>query len=137
MTTDWQALGKQILFNCTNRIPITLVRGKGSRIWDDKDKEYVDFVGGWAVCSLGHCHPVIIEAVEKQSKILIQSSQLYYMIPMLQIAELLVKNSCMNRVFMCSSGLEANEGAVKLARRYGKLKLNGAYEVITALPAHL
>ncbi|HXX59489.1 MAG TPA: aspartate aminotransferase family protein [Dehalococcoidales bacterium] len=133
MTTDWQALGKKILFNCTNRIPVTLARGKGSRIWDDKDKEYIDFVGGWAVCSLGHCHPVIVEAVGKQSKILVQSSQLYYMIPMLQIADSLVKNSCMNRVFMCNSGLEANEGAVKLARRYGKLKLNGAYEVITAL----
>jgi acetylornithine/N-succinyldiaminopimelate aminotransferase len=130
--TDWQALGKTLLFNCVDRIPVTLARGQGSRVWDDNNKEYIDFVGGWAVCSLGHCHPVIINALAEQAKTIIQTSHIYYTIPYIELAELLVKNSCLDRVFMCNSGLEANEGAVKLARRYGKLKLNGAYEVITA-----
>ncbi len=130
--TDWQALGKELLFNCIERIPVTIERGQASRVWDDKGKEYIDFVGGWAVCVLGHCHPVIVAALTEQAKTLIQTSHIYYTIPYIKLAELLVKNSCLDRVFMCNSGLEANEGAVKLARRYGKLKLNGAYEVITA-----
>jgi acetylornithine/N-succinyldiaminopimelate aminotransferase len=130
--TDWQALGKRLLFNCVDRIPVTIARGQGSRVWDDNDKEYIDFVGGWAVCSLGHCHPVIIDALTEQAQTIIQTSHIYYTIPYIKLAELLVKNSCLDRVFMCNSGLEANEGAVKLARRYGKLKLNGAYETITA-----
>ncbi|MDD5191167.1 MAG: aspartate aminotransferase family protein [Dehalococcoidales bacterium] len=129
---DWQARGNDILFNCIKRIPVTIARGQGVRVWDDKDNEYIDFVGGWAVCVLGHCHPVMLKAINKQAKTLIQTSHIYYTKPYIELAELLVKNSCLDRVFMCNSGLEANEGAVKLARRYGKLKLNGAYEVITA-----
>jgi predicted acetylornithine/succinylornithine family transaminase len=111
---------------------VTIVKGKGARVWDDKGKEYLDFVGGLAVNCLGHCHPVVVNAVKKQAGTLMQTSLWYYSIPMLQLAELLVKNSCLERAFICNSGLEANEGAVKLARRYGALKLNGAYEVITA-----
>jgi len=130
--TDWQALGKKLLFNCIDRIPVTIARGQASRVWDDQGKEYIDLVGGWAVCVLGHCHPVIVDALTEQAKTLIQTSHIYYTIPYIKLAELLVKNSCLDRVFMCNSGLEANEGAVKLARRYGKLKLDGAYEVITA-----
>ncbi len=130
--TDWQKRGNKVLFNVVKRIPVTLVRGQGVRVWDDKDNEYIDFVGGWAVCVLGHCHPVMLKAINKQAKTLIQSSPIYYTLPYIKLAELLVKNSCLDRVFMGNSGLEANEGAVKLARRYGKLKLNGAYEVITA-----
>jgi predicted acetylornithine/succinylornithine family transaminase len=130
--TDWQELGKKVLFDCTERIPVTLVRGKSSRLRDDNDRDYIDFVGGWAVCCLGHCHPVVTRALTEQAKTLVQMSQIYYTIPNVKLSELLVRNSCMNRVFLCNSGLEANEGAVKLARRYGKLKLNGAYEVITA-----
>lgn len=114
-----------------NRVPVTLVRGSGALVWDEEGKEYLDFVGGWAVTSLGHCHPVVVEALEKQARTLIQASNQFYTIPQIQLAELLVENSCLNRVFFCNSGAEANEGAVKLARRYGKLKLNGAYEVIT------
>ena len=130
--TDWQELAKKYLFNYLERIPVTIERGNGVRVWDDKDKEYIDFVGGWAVCALGHCHPVIVNALNEQARTLIQTSGIYYTIPQIKLAELLAKNSCLDRVFMCNSGLEANEGAVKLARRYGKLKLNGAYEVITA-----
>jgi len=130
--TDWQTRGDKVLFNVVKRIPVTVTRGQGVKVWDDKDKEYIDFVGGWAVCVLGHCHPVMVKALEKQAKTLIQTSHIYYTLPYIKLAELLVKNSCFDRVFMGNSGLEANEGAVKLARRYGKLKLNGAYEVITA-----
>jgi acetylornithine/N-succinyldiaminopimelate aminotransferase len=115
------------------RVPVVLVKGKGARVWDENDKEYLDFVGGWAVNCLGHTHPAVVDALTEQAKKLIHTSNQFYTIPQLQLAELLVKNSCFNRVFFGNSGLEANEGAVKLARRYGKLKLNGAYEVITAL----
>ncbi|MDP2919231.1 MAG: aminotransferase class III-fold pyridoxal phosphate-dependent enzyme, partial [Dehalococcoidia bacterium] len=65
--TDWQTLGKKLLFNCIERIPLTIARGEGVRVWDDKGKEYYDFVGGWAVCALGHCHPVIVDALAEQA----------------------------------------------------------------------
>lgn len=113
------------------RNPVTLVRGKGVKVWDDKGKEYLDFVDGIAVNSLGHCHPVLVNALVKQARTLTQVSNLYYTIPQLQLAELLVKSSCLDRVFLANSGAEAVEGSIKLARRYGKLKLDGAYEVIT------
>jgi acetylornithine/N-succinyldiaminopimelate aminotransferase len=110
---------------------VTLVRGKGAWAWDDHGREYLDFVGGWAVNSLGHCPSVVVKALEKQAKTLIQTSNQFYTIPQIELAQLLIEHSCLNRVFFCNSGAEANEGAVKLARRYGKLRLNGAYEVIT------
>jgi predicted acetylornithine/succinylornithine family transaminase len=113
------------------RLPVVLVKGKGVRVWDDKGKEYLDFVAGWAVNCLGHSHPVVVKAINAQAKKLIHTSNQFYTVPQLQLAELLMKNCCLNRVFFGNSGLEANEGAVKLARRYGKLKLNGAFEVIT------
>jgi acetylornithine/N-succinyldiaminopimelate aminotransferase len=131
--TDWQELDKKYYMQTIVRVPVTLVRGKGARVWDDKGKKYLDFVCGLAVNCLGHCHPVVVEAVAKQARTLMQTSLWYYTVPMLQLSELLVKNSCMDRVFIGNSGLEANEGAVKLARRYGKLNLNGAYEVITTM----
>lgn len=131
--SEWQELEHQYYMHTFNRIPLTLVRGRGSRVWDDNDREYLDFVGGWAVNSLGHSHPVIVDAVTEQVRTLIQTSNQFYTIPQLRLAELLVRNSCLDKVFLCNSGTEATEGAVKLARRYGKLHLNGAYEVITAM----
>ncbi len=133
--TDWPEIEKKYLMRTFEkaRVPVVLVRGKGARAWDDKGTEYLDFMAGWAVNCLGHCHPVVVKALHEQSKKLIHTSNQFYTVPQLQLAELLVKNSCLQRVFFGNSGLEANEGAVKLARRYGKLKLNGAYEVITAL----
>jgi len=88
-------------------------------------------VGGWAVNSLGHCPPVVAEAVTEQVHTLIQTSNQFYTVPQIRLAELLVSNSCLDKVFFCNSGAEANEGAVKLARRYGQHHLNGAYEVIS------
>jgi len=131
--SQWQELEHKYHMNTTERTPVTLVKGQGARVWDDDGREYLDFVGGWAVNSLGHCHPVVAEAVTKQAHTLIQTSNYFYTIPQIRLAELLVQNSCLEKVFFCNSGLEANEGAVKLARRYGKLHLKGAYEVITAI----
>jgi predicted acetylornithine/succinylornithine family transaminase len=128
---NWPEIDSKYYMQTIVRDPVTIVRGKGARVWDDKGKKYLDFVGGLAVNCLGHCHPVTVNAIKKQASTLMQTSLWYYTLPMLRLAELLVKNSCMDRVFICNSGLEANEGAVKLARRYGHLKLNGAYEVIT------
>jgi predicted acetylornithine/succinylornithine family transaminase len=131
--TDWPELEKKYYMQTIVRVPVTLVRGKGARVRDDKGKEYLDFVCGLAVNCLGHSHPVVTKALAEQAKTLMQTSNWYYTVPQLRLAELLVKNSCLDRVFVCNSGLEANEGAIKLARRYGHLKLNGAYEIITAL----
>ncbi len=128
---NWPELEQKLFLRTFARSPVTLVRGKGAQVWDDQGKEYLDFVGGWAVTSLGHCPPVVVEALEGQAKTLIQVSNQFYTVPQLELAQLLVENSCLDRVFFCNSGVEANEGAVKLARRYGKLRLNGAYQVIT------
>jgi acetylornithine/N-succinyldiaminopimelate aminotransferase len=117
--------------NVTERVPLTIVRGQGARVWDENGREYLDFVGGWAVNSLGHCHPVLTRAITEQAQLLIQTSNQFYTIPQIRLAELLVQNSCLDKVFFSNSGAEANEGAVKLARRYGQLNLGGAYEVIT------
>jgi acetylornithine/N-succinyldiaminopimelate aminotransferase len=126
-----QELAKKYMMNFINRIPVTFVKGKGMRLWDENGKEYLDYVGGWAVDSLGHCHPVLSAALSHQSKTLIHVSNAYYTVPLGQLAELLVTNSCFDKVFFANSGAEANEGAVKLAKRWGALKLNGAYEMIT------
>ncbi len=131
--SNWQELEHQYFMHTFDRVPVTLVRGEGARVWNEDGREYLDFVAGWAVNSLGHCHPVVVEAVTEQAHTLIQTSNQFYTIPQLRLAELLVQNSCLDKVFLCNSGAEANEGAVKLARRYGKLNLNGAYEVITAM----
>ena len=129
--TDWQELEHKVFMPVFKRTPLTLVSGKGVKVWDENGKEYLDFVAGIAVTSLGHCHPVLVNALTKQAATLIQTSNIYYTIPQLQLAELLVKTSCLDRVFIGNSGAEAVEGAMKLARRYGKLKLDGAYEIIT------
>ncbi|MGQ9545705.1 MAG: aspartate aminotransferase family protein [Dehalococcoidia bacterium] len=129
--SKWQELEQKLFLRAANRVPVTLVRGQGVWVWDEQGNKYLDFVGGWAVNSLGHCHPVVVKALQKQARTLIQASNQFYTVPQVQLAELLIEHSCLNRVFFCNSGAEANEGAVKLARRYGKLRLNGAYEVIT------
>jgi len=131
--SNWPELEKKYFMNTFTRTPVTLVRGEGARVWDEDGREYLDFVGGWAVNSLGHCHPVVVDAVTEQAHTLIQTSNQFYTIPQIRLAELLVQNSCLDKVFFSNSGAEATEGAVKLARRYGKLKLNGAYEVITTM----
>ena len=131
--SHWQELEHKYFMNTVERLPVTFVRGEGARVWDEDGREYLDFVAGWAVNSLGHCHPVVVEAIVEQARTLIQTSNQFYTIPQIRLAELLVQNSCLDKVFFCNSGAEASEGAVKLARRYGKRYRDGAYEVITAM----
>jgi acetylornithine/N-succinyldiaminopimelate aminotransferase len=128
---NWQELEKKYYFQVVKRLPVTLVRGQGAKVWDDTGKEYLDFTAGWAVNSLGHCHPVVAQALADQANTLIHTSNQFYTVPQICLAQLLVENSCFDKVFLCNSGTEANEGAVKLARKYGKLHLEGAFEVIT------
>ncbi len=129
--SNWQQLEHKYYMPTFERVPLTIVKGQGARVWDEDGRGYLDFVAGWAVNSLGHCHPVVVAAVTEQVKTLIHVSNSFYSIPQIKLAELLVHNSCLDKVFFCNSGAEATEGAVKLARRYGRLHLNGAYEVIT------
>ena len=100
------------------RYPIALVRGEGVRCWDADGKEYLDFLGGIAVNVLGHAHPAVVSAIAAQAARLIHCSNLYYSEPMAELAELLTQNGGLDRVFFCNSGAEANEGAIKLARKY-------------------
>jgi len=130
--TEWVELEHKYFMNTFTRLPVTMVRGEGVRLWDDTGREYLDFVGGWAVDVLGHCHPAMVQAISEQARTLVHVSNQVYTIPQIQLAEMLVQNSCLDKVFFCNSGAEASEGAVKLARRYGKLHRGGAYEVITA-----
>ena len=130
-TNKWQEMESKYLMRTFKRVPVILERGEGVYVWDDKGNKYLDMVGGWAVNSIGHCHPVILKALNEQAAKLIQVSNQFYTIPQLELAKLLIEKSCLDRVFFCNSGAEANEGAIKLARRYGKLHLNGAFEIIT------
>jgi predicted acetylornithine/succinylornithine family transaminase len=131
--TDWRAVEERVFMRTGKRLPVTLVRGEGCRVWDDADKSYLDFFGGTASTSLGHAHPVVIDALNDQARKLILTSNLMYTIPQLQLAELLVNNSCLDRVYFGNSGAEANEAAIKLARKWGREHRDGAFEIITTL----
>lgn len=131
--TDWVAEDSRYLFQNYGRQPIVLERGEGTRVWDVDGKEYLDFVGGLAVNVLGHAHPVVAKAVAEQAATLIHTSNLYYTKPMVELAKLLVENSCLDRVFFCNSGTEAIEAAIKLARRWGYDTRGGAYEIVCTI----
>jgi len=122
---------EKYIFSTYNRFPIVLVKGKGTRVWDKDGKEYLDFVSGLAVCNLGHCHPRVVEAIETQAKSLLHVSNLYYTKPQIELARLLVENSFADKVFFCNSGAEANEGAIKLTRKYMRDKNEDRFEIIT------
>jgi len=115
----------------TTRPPIVFVEGKGSWLWDHNGKKYLDFVQGWAVNCLGHSPQPILEALEKQAARLLNCSPAYYNEPMIRLADLITRNSCLDKVFFANSGAEANEGAVKLARKWGRIHRDGAFEIIT------
>ena len=115
-----------------NRQSIVIVKGEGTRVWDDEGKDYLDFTAGWAVNNIGHANPAITAAIQTQAGQLLQTSNQFFTIPQLELAELLVENSCMEKVFFCNSGAEANEGAIKLIRKWGKINKNGPGEIITA-----
>ena len=122
MTPNTMDRADRFMFRTYKRSPITLVKGDGCRVWDENGKEYVDFVAGIAVCALGHSSPVVSKALCDQSKKLVHVSNLFYTQPQTDLAQILVENSFADRVFFCNSGAEANEAAIKLARRYSKEK---------------
>lgn len=125
-------LGQKYVMNTYGRLPMALVKGEGARVWDADGKEYLDFVGGLAVNSLGHCHPKVTAAIREQAGKLVHCSNLYWIEPQVKLAQLLVEHSCMDKVFFANSGAEANEGAIKLARKYAKLHYGEKkYEIIT------
>jgi acetylornithine/N-succinyldiaminopimelate aminotransferase len=119
------------LMDITARPPTVFVRGEGSFLWDASGKRYLDFIQGWAVNCLGHSPPVVAEALAEQAKLLLTPSPAFYNAPSLKLATALVDRSCFDQVFFTNSGAEANEGAIKLARKYGALHRNGAHEIIT------
>src|SRR6059058_6567002 len=112
------------LMDITTRPSAVFVRGEGSFLWDETGKRYLDFVQGWAVNCLGHSPPEIAEALTAQAKMLLTPSPAFYNAPSLKLAKALVDHSCFYRVFFTNSGAEANEGAIKLARKFGALHRN-------------
>ena len=129
---DIAALTDQYVARTYARSPIALVRGKGTKVWDADGKEYLDFLAGIAVNSLGHCHPAVVRAIRQQSQVLLHVSNLYHIAPQAELARELCRHSFADRVFFCNSGAEANEAAIKLARRYGAEQLGGKYEILSA-----
>lgn len=122
------------LMNTYNRFPIVLRKGRGMKVWSSDGKEYLDFVGGIAVNCLGHCHPKTVVALQKQAQRLIHVSNYYHTEPQIKLAKLLVENSFADKVFFCNSGAEANEAAIKLARRYFREQVGvNRFGIITAL----
>jgi acetylornithine/N-succinyldiaminopimelate aminotransferase len=119
------------LMEITARPPLVFVRGEGSWLWDHAGRRYLDFVQGWAVNALGHCPPEIRAALAEQAATLINPSPAFWNAPSARLAQRLVDHSCFDRVFFANSGAEANEGAIKLARKWGTRHRGGAYEIIT------
>ena len=131
-TEELKDFAAKYLMQTYARQPISIVRGRGAKVYDMEGREYIDFVGGIAVNILGHGHPDLVQAIQRQAAQLIHVSNLYYTEPQVRLAQMLVDHSCADRVFFCNSGAEANEAAIKLARRYGHEK-HGAnrFEIIT------
>ena len=112
------------------RVPITLVRGEGTRVWDDQGKSYLDFVAGIASDTLGHSDPGLVKAISEQAATLIHVSNIFYSVPQIELGEMLIAHSVLDQVFFCNSGAEANEAAIKMARKWGIENRNGAFEII-------
>jgi acetylornithine/N-succinyldiaminopimelate aminotransferase len=123
---------QRYIANTYSRYPLVLVMGQGCKVWSSDGREYLDFVAGLAVCNLGHCHPKVVRAIHDQSQKLIHVSNFYHIQPQIELAKLLVENSFADRVFFCNSGAEANEAAMKLAKKFAKDAGRGdRFEVIT------
>jgi acetylornithine/N-succinyldiaminopimelate aminotransferase len=119
------------IMKIAERPPIVMVKGSGSWLWDHDGKRYLDFVQGWAVNCLGHSPRVVLDALATQGAQLMNCSPAYYNEPMAKLATRLAEASGLDQVFLCSSGAEANEGAIKLARKWGARHRNGAFEIVT------
>ncbi len=130
MSDDTQALEAQLYMQAARRLPVTLVRGEGTRVWDSDGKEYLDFVAGISTNTFGHADPGLAQAISEQAATLIHCSNIFFTEPQIELAQLLIDNSPMDRVFFANSGAEANEGALKLARKWGRVRKDGAGEII-------
>jgi predicted acetylornithine/succinylornithine family transaminase len=127
-----QELADRFLMQVGRRLPVTLVRGQGCLVYDDAGREYLDLVAGIAVNLLGHAHPAVAAALARQAATLIHTSNLYFTQPQVELARRLVELSFPSRAFFCNSGAEANETAIKIARKWGTLNRDGAFEIITS-----
>ncbi|MFA7254539.1 MAG: aspartate aminotransferase family protein [Candidatus Omnitrophota bacterium] len=128
-TADVQKLYEQYVMPTYTRVPVCLVKGKGTRVWDLEGKEYLDFFPGWAVSGIGHCHPVVVNAIKEQAKKILHISNNFFNIKQAELAKTISEASFPSRVFFCNSGAEANEGAIKFAKKYGNE--TGRFEIIT------
>ena len=115
------------------RQPVALVRGRGAEVWDADGRRFIDFFAGLSVSNVGHCHPAVMEAVRAQTASLLHTSNVYHSVPASELAALLCRHSFAERVFLCNSGAEANEAAMKLARRWGSTDGGGRYEILSTV----
>jgi acetylornithine/N-succinyldiaminopimelate aminotransferase len=130
-TQEWINLSDRYIMSTYKRHPLVLTRGLGVHVWDSDGRCYIDLVGGIAVCALGHAHPKVVTAIKEQVENLSHVSNLYHIVPQILLARLLVENSPFDKAFFCNSGAEANEAAIKLARKYASEQMGGRYELIT------
>jgi len=119
------------IMKVADRPPLVMVEGKGSWLWDSEGRKYLDFVQGWAVNCLGHSPDIILDALNDQARRLLNCSPAYYNEPMARLATLIADSTGLDEVFLCNSGAEANEGAIKLARKWGSRHRGGAFEIVT------
>ena len=132
ITNDILADSQKYIMNTYNRYPVVFIKGRGTKVYDSDGREYLDFVAGVAVNNLGHCHPRVVVALQKQAQRLMHISNYYHNEPQVNLAKMLVTHSFADKTFFCNSGAEAIEGAIKLARRYGREVLKqDRYEIIT------
>jgi len=131
VTKSTLELAERYLMQTGRRLPVTFVRGRGCRVYDESGREYLDLVAGIAVNLLGHSHPEVVRAISEQAGALIHTSNLYFTQPQIDLAQRLVELSFPSRVFFCNSGAEANEAAIKIARKWGARHRDGAFEIIT------
>lgn len=117
-----EQINRKYVMTTYERLPVAFVRGEGVRLWDTEGREYLDLVSGLGVAILGHCHPRVTSAIDRQAGLLLHTTNLYYIEPQAKLAELLVKNSFEGKCFFANSGAEANEGAIKLARKHHHLQ---------------
>lgn len=129
---EYLRLGQEVVMKNVGRLPLVFSRGKGSRVWDADGKEYLDFLMGISVNNFGHCLPEISRALAGQAEKIVHVSNYFYLEEQIAVARELTRLTGYHQVFFANSGAEANEAAIKLARKYGKVKLNGRYEIVTA-----
>lgn len=131
-SASWLKVGQEVIMKNVGRLPVVFSGASGSKLWDVDGKEYIDFLTGISVHNFGHCHPDITAAITKQAEKIVHVSNYFYLEEQIELARELTKLTGLENVFFANSGAEANEAALKLARKYGKVKLGGKFEIVTA-----